>query len=423
VGTEVINGAFIGYDFGELKLENGRERYGIDTNIRHQITTIRIKQSSDSSSRVTKARVERSDDGVRWYGVALISLPDDDNLNTVSFKGSAPSRFWRIRPIEFTGTLSNMPWGIKALDLSDYNETSIDNIEDPLFLENKNRDYAETPINLKGTYDLIDVQTEFSRFGLELPSQQFYIHINFNAAVNKLARPIVIGDILELPSETQYTPSMRPILKYIEVTDVGWSTEGYSPGWQPMVMRIIAQPMIASQETQDIFGGLDPILDVNNVFDIGDGNHPVFQDDSATTQSNVAEAEKNLPERGSSEATDIRYFSQEEVDAVLAIGGTNIAKYGSNQTRLYVEDGLPPNGLPYTEGDQLPTTPNDGDYHRLTYSEVGTEIPPRLFRFSAIKNRWLFVEADRRAQYNSTKPILQEYLTSATRVNNDEIGK
>ena len=408
-GSNVALTSYVGYDFGEIKLENERQRYGIDTSIKHNIATIKIMQGPNSENRVTRARIERSSDGTTWYGVSILTLPDDANLNIVHFKHSVPSRYWRLRPIDFNGTASD-PWIIQAVQLMDYDETSIDDIQDDIFMENRDREYASESTTIKGTYDLIDIQTELTRFGIELPNQQYYMHMSFSAVVAALGRPVVIGDIFEVPSETQYSATMQPIKKYLEVTDVGWSTEGYTPGWQPTMQRIIAQPMLATQETQDIFGGLTGTPDASGLIGINDGNHPIFQDISDVSQTIEAEANTATPERGR-DPLDVQEFSQEQIDSAAEQGVTNLSKIGLNSKGLYVEDGLPPNDEPYSEGDEFPETFADGDYHRLTYIGLAEDIPPRLYRYSVAKNRWIYLETDKREQYNQTKPILQQFLS------------
>jgi len=411
-GPDVIATSFIGYDFGEIKMDTNRLRYGIDTFVKHDISTIKIKQGDNQENRATRIRVERSSDGVQWYGASIITVPDDNALNTVSFNHTVPSRYWRFRPIDFNGSAGDR-WIVQAIELMDYDATSINDIEDNIWLENRDRDYATESVTLKGMYDLIDIQTELSRFGIELPSQQYYIHISFSSAVSILGRPVVIGDIIEVPSEVQYSATMEPIKKYLEVTDVGWSTDGYTPGWQPTMQRVIAQPMLASQETQDIFGGLAPTIDSMGLTDMDDGASSVFQDISNASQTIAAEGNTATPEKGR-DNTEIHAFSQEELDAAAEQGLPNLNKIGVNSTGLYVEDAMPPNEAEYTQSDSLPESPTDGDYHRLTYTGISQDIPARLFRYSIAKGRWIYMETDRRAQYDKTKPVLQEFLSSST---------
>jgi hypothetical protein len=429
-GPEVSQSGFIGYDFGEIKLDNNRVRYSVDTGIKHNISTIRIKQGNDAKNRATKIRVERSADMDTWYGVALLTLPDNDCLNTIHFRNTVPMRYWRLRPIQFNGGAGDW-WSVQALEMMDYDLTSIEDIQDKIWHENRDRDYASESVLIKGSYDLIDAQSDISRGGLELPSQMFYIAVSFSATVSILGRPIVIGDIFEMPSEIQYTAKLEPIKKYMEVVDVAWSTEGYTPGWVPTMQRVIVAPMLASEETADIVGGLEGYKDGNGFLEsfdgehgMDDGQHPIFQDYTDIEQAieQIATDKNHLPERGR-DIADVQQFSDEQVEAAEAQGARNLGKVGARPRQLYVEDGLPPNGLPFTEDDSFPANPADGAYHRLTYTGINSEIPARLFRWSTAKQRWIFMEKDKRSTLAETKPILQEFLRSSTSKPSDEIAK
>ncbi len=425
-GTGVTASAFLGYDFGEIKVnDNSRRMYGIEASVRKHITAVAIKQSSNSNNRVTRARIERSADGVKWYGVGIVNLPDDDCLNTILFSHSVTMRYWRLRPIEFNGGATDR-WGVQALQLfHNYVATNEDNIQDKIFLENRDRDYAEDSILLKGSYDLIDINTELSKFGIELPAQSLYLTVSFSACVAGLGRPLVIGDIIQLPSETQYSAEMRPIEKWMEVTDVAWSTEGYTPGWQPTLLRVILQPAYVSQETQDIFGDLaeNDLADELGLQDKGDGKHPIFQDYSDVSQEIQEQAKEMVPESGAEGSSTIRAWEEQEVQNAAAQGLNNLNKIGLNPTGLYVEDAMPPNNAPFTEGPEYPDTPDHGDYHRLTYEGLSKDVPARLYRYSTTKGRWVFLEKDRRAEFDPKKPRLQEFLTTPTRKPYGEITR
>lgn len=423
-GGDILVSSYIGYDFGTIKTsDRERDMYGIDTSIRKMITSIDIKQSNNPNNRVTKIRIERSDDGKKWYGVAIAPLPNDSCLNEIQLKHSAPMRYWRIRPLEFAGGNTNY-WGVQALKLIHNNEhTHYDNIQDKIFLENRDRDYSTENIILKGQYDLVDSQSELSKFGIELPTQIFYISMSFSQMVYKLGRPMIIGDILELPSETMYTPTMRPIKKWLEVTDVSWSTEGYTPGWKPTIMRVIAQPAYASQETQNIFGDMANHIDSSGLFDKNDGNNQVWQDYFDSTHTIIAQAKDMVPESGAEGSSAIRQFTDSEKLAASNYG-VNLGKIEVNPKALYLEDAMPPNNAPFTEGDTYPDSPSDGDYHRLTYTNLKDYYPPCLYRYSGAKGRWLYLETDRREQYNGLRPIQEEFLKPYhVKADNKEISR
>jgi hypothetical protein len=82
---------------------------------------------------------------------------------------------------------------------------------------------------------------------------------------------------------------------------------------------------------------------------------------------------------------------------------------------VYIEDGLPPDGKPYGEGYQLPDldTAQDGEYFRLNY-DPKLAIPARLYQFSLIKRKWIYIETDRRGEYTSFKPSMEKILSSPT---------
>jgi len=414
IGIAVTQSAFLGYDFGYIKLPNGRERYGIDTSIRHEITTIKIKQSSIAIQRITKARVERSDNGAQWYGVAVINLPDNDTLNEINFKNSVPCRYWRLRPLTFNGGATDA-WGVQALELMDYSVTQLNNIQDKIFLENRDRDYDNQPTLLKGYYDLINISADLKKFGIEIPTSAYQIKVNFNACVGLLGRPLVIGDIIELPSETQFTPALKPIKRYQEVTDVTWDAASYTPGWHPTLLLVTTQPAMATQETQDIFGDLGKTIDSSGLFSNDDGNNPVYQDYSTVDQTIKNDALTATPERGADGTGTLREFTPEEVATAASEGFPHLSRIGLNPKGLYVEDGMPPNGLSFTEGPVFPTSPINGDYHRLTFVGLSKNVPVRLYRYSTVKGRWIFLEVDRREQFNFQREVLDEYLTSTTR--------
>lgn len=422
IGFDVIQSAYIGYDFGYIKISTGRARYGIDTSIRQHVTSIRIKQGSDSRNRISKARVERSDNGTQWYGVSVINLPNDDKLNTIHFKHSVPSRYWRLRPLAFAGDDCDW-WTVKALEMFDYMATRQDNIQDKILMENRNRDYATQAIKLKGYYDLISVASELTKFGIEIPSSSYQIKLNFNATVGLLGRPVVVGDIIELPSETQYTPDLRPVKRFLEVTDVTWDSSTYTPGWQPTMLLVTTQPALASEETQDIFGDLGKHVDSSGLFDNDDGNNQRWQDYSAVEQTIHNDALTALAERGSEGSNVVRKFEQEELDVAAAEGFPHLNQIGFNPTGLYVEDAIPENNADYTQGPTLPPSGTNGEYFRVVYEGLARDVPARLYRWSDAKGRWVYLETDRRAQYNDQKSKLDEYLTSPARISSKKIGE
>lgn len=410
-GTNVIAKSYIGYDFGPVKLNNGRDRYGIETAVKHDITLIKIKQSCNSNNRVKNIRLERSNDGVKWYGVGIAFTGDCDGLVTLSFPKTVPSRFWRIRPLDFNGGINDF-WAISALELMDYEKTEVTNIQDRILGENRDRQYLQQPLNMKCYYQPIDITANASKFGFLQTADIYNISVSFGQAVNLLGRPFVVGDIIELPSEQQFTTTLTPIKKYLEITDVAWSTTSYTASWIPTMQRLLATPALASQETQDIFGKLTEDVDSMGLVDNNDGRNVKYQDISNISKTAKAKANTQVSERGQDNA-DITQISDTAIDYAANYPKLNLNKLNFNKNP-YTDDAMPPNGESFTEGDTLPENPVNGAYHRLTYSNIngkyGKEIAPRLYRYSGRKKYWIQLAVDKRFSLRKTKPLLQEYI-------------
>jgi len=403
-GTDVAAKSYIGYDFGPIRLDNGRLRYGIDTYVKKDVTRIRIKQNC-STNRVTTARLERSNDGVIWYGAAVVQLPDCDGLVTISVRKTVPSRWWRLRPITFNGG-PNDYWSVQALQMMDYEDTHIYNIQDRIFLENRDIEYALLPIKLKAQYTPLDMRSTMGKWGQLMDDNEYALEVSFDQAVTRLGRPFVIGDIIELPSETQYTSTLRPVKKYVEVQSVGWSVNSYTPNWKPTMQMLICTPALASTETRDIFGKNTAKINTMGLSDIYDGNNEKYQDLHNISQTIKADANTMVPQEGSDFA-NVPKLSDELLQFSNDRPFMNLQKLDRRRDALGI-DALPPNGLPYTEGDEFPATPQDGDYHRLTYTNLGADIAARLYRWSSIKNQWIFLERDRRKELKNAKSAIEE---------------
>jgi hypothetical protein len=404
LGSQVTQApAFIGYNFGSEKAASGL----VDKPrpIMHEIRTLKIKQSAIASRRATQIRVEASNDGSTWIRVDVINLMNVPDLVTYGIKASGKYQYWRIVPLMFTGVVNGDAWEIVHLQMLNDNQLSILDIQDKVLMENRDRAYSLTSICVKAQYDLIDVQTELERFGINLP-KQYVFTANFGAIVSALGRPIIIGDILELPGETQYDVQLRPVRQWLEVTDVTWATDGIGPNWRPTLVRFFAEPLMPSQENRDLLGVPEDRKTTTDG-DFLSGMFPLNVQAQEVTDAIIQDVKSVVPQVG----TD----AQE-----LASGEDVFGTVGSDDQRGYlVEDAYPRDGGPYTEGPTMPDNPSDGDYHRLTY-DPALKIPARLFRWNLIKNRWIFQEMDKRGAYRTHRPNLNRVLTSATKKNLNE---
>jgi hypothetical protein len=413
-GTDVIKSGFIGYDFGVKKAwtvtQNPKDRYFENGEIRKQISTIRIKQSSDRSMRVTQARIEASDDGNNWTRVDVINFPDTNSLVSVGVRSVAAYNKWRIIPVFFNGISNNQPWEVVELHFLESSQMSLDNIEDFILLENRDRAYCRSSTMIKCTYDLLDVQSELARFGITLP-QTYIFTCSFADMVRIVGRPVIVGDIVELPGEIQFDANLRPVRKWLEITDTGWSTDGYTQNWRPNLFRFYAQPILPSVEHKDVLGApgkvtiessdddfiLDKLLQNDQAYDSTEAFEQSYKDSVPLTGQDPQNIQSGKPLIGNGE-------------------------YDGND--LYVEDALPPNGEDFTIGDKLPDAKDikDGHYHRQTYELVDPSLrpPDRLLRWSAEKGRWTIIEINTRFSPQSHKKTIAGMMSSGNKFKLDK---
>jgi hypothetical protein len=422
-----VRDTWLGYDFGLEKRDNDLPLYSNEANAesRKHITTIAIKQGGGSNNWVKRVRVERSDDGKRWHGVDTVSLPATTDRVQVSIKQSVPARMWRLKPIELSG---NGRWIVESLELFEFVPTALSNLQDsPLFQENRDRSYCINPVKMKIFYDLVDISTELSRFGIDLPSATLSLTVNFSQAVKQLGRGVIIGDVIEIPSEMQFTPDMKIVRKFVEVTDVRWSTKGYTPGWTPLFQQITAKPMLARQEVLDIIGSLEPDTDEGG--DGYDSGKSIYSEMALHTNEQIQiAADAAVQQLGTDETTiaDISEIPEHHIK-IAEEKGINLGKLvgeSSNSPtkktkKKHEKSAMPPAGTSpemFTTGDHsvgFPDQPRNGQYHRMTYDTLAVEkIPPKLYRYSLAKNRWIFLESDERYEIQSNKTRLKSYISS-----------
>jgi hypothetical protein len=353
---------------------------------------------------------------LNWIPVDVVNLPNSTNLETVTIKQSVPSPMWRIVPLMFTGTDN---WEIVKLEMLDYQSNRLDTIQDLLYLENRDRDYSNVSVPLKCSYQPMDIIGDLGKFGFSI-MDMYAFTCSFARMVELLGRPIVIGDIIEVVPEMQYDANLLPVKKYLEVSDCGWATDGFTPGWKPLLYRFQASQVNPSQENRQIFGTPNQpsyTIDDGSFFDnINQQTTPPL-----ISETIKAEAQDSVPRTGSDGARTIAsgtplipeetHYDIRKPEVAMTMGR---GEYDGRD--LYIEDGLPPNNEPYTEGYQLPdlTKAKDGEYFRLNYP-IESNIPSRLFRFSAIKFKWIYIETDCRQTYSSHKPSVRNALISLTK--------
>jgi hypothetical protein len=145
-----------------------------------------------------------------------------------------------------------------------YDDNNPFNIQDLLFLENRDRKYDPDVYLLRGVYNMQDIDFNLSQFGLFLQNDTIFITFHINDTVEKLGRKILSGDVIELPhlkDDFALNDLSFALKRFYVVEEVNRAAEGFSVTWYPHLYRAKCKPLVDSQEYKDI---LDGIADTEN---------------------------------------------------------------------------------------------------------------------------------------------------------------
>ena len=279
-----------------------------------------------------------------------------------------------------------------------YDAVKETNIQDLLFLENRDRKYDADIYTIRGHYNLQDQDFDLSQFGLFLQNDTLFMTIHINSSVKTLGRKIMPGDVIELPHmKDEYAANDYNIAlkRFYVIDEVTRAAEGFSQTWYPHLYRLRAKQILDSQEYKDILdlpaeeGSANTLRDVLSTYD----------KEMQINEAVISQAEVDVPLSGYS---TIQFYTLQlsdngEVEIVSTDYDTLLADEeitadtvfvtpdGNGYQGYLVGDGIPPNGAPYGQGIGFPSSPENGDYFlRIDLS------PNRLFRYDG--NSWRKIE-------------------------------
>ena len=133
------------------------------------------------------------------------------------------------------------------------------NIQDLLFLENRDRKYDPDIYQLRGVYNLSDIDFNLSQFGLFLQNDTIFITFHITDTVEKLGRKIIAGDVIELPhlkDDHALNDLSYALKRFYVIEEVSRAAEGFSATWYPHLYRAKCKPLVDSQEYKQILDGI-----------------------------------------------------------------------------------------------------------------------------------------------------------------------
>jgi hypothetical protein len=154
-----------------------------------------------------------------------------------------------------------------------YAELSPTNIQDLLFLENRDRTYDPNIYRLRGHYNVQNLDFDLSQFGLFLNNDILFIVIHYNDMIDLVGRKLMVGDVLELPHLLDYNPLDETIpvalKRFYQITDANFASEGFTQTWFPHLWRIKCEKLVDSQEFSQI---LQEPINQDNYLGVWDKN-------------------------------------------------------------------------------------------------------------------------------------------------------
>ena len=323
-----------------------------------------------------------------------------------------------------------------TLDQPTIDSYNVANIQDLLFLENRDRKYEEEIYRIRGLYNVQNIDFNLSQFGLFIDNDTLFMTVHINDFIKYIGRKPISGDVLELPHlNDQFALNDFDISlpRYYVIEDVGRASEGFSVTWYPHLYRLKLKKIVDSQQFADILD--KPATDAN-----GDPSDITLRDLLSTHNKEleindrvVAQAEADAPKSG----YETRQFYTLAADSNgktlvnTADSGTlsasnssynasdnNARPFRSGYTGYLLGDGFPQNGYDFGHGIQFPDNAGLDDFFLRT-----DFMPSRLFRFDG--SRWVKVEDNVRMNMtnNDTRNTLKtSFINNTNHIYNQAIA-
>ncbi len=295
-------------------------------------------------------------------------------------------------------------------EVPQYTNQSEQNIQDLLFLENRDRKYEPDVYSLRAHYNVGDMDFDLSQFGLFLQNDTLFITFHLTDMIERIGRKLMPGDVLELlhlrddwPLDESIPYALR---KFYTIQDATRAAEGYSSTWWPHLWRVKATPLVNGQEYQDILKNLtdedsgNPLGDILTTYNKEIAINDAIVDQALLDVPAAGYNTENLYTLPTKHDNSVNVYDAPTADnniittdngnwtADLTVASPLASAYNGYLTG----DGKPPNSATVKTGTAFPDDPLEGDFLlRLDF------YPNRLFRYNG--NKWIKIEDNVRHSY------------------------
>ena len=294
-------------------------------------------------------------------------------------------------------------------DQPQYDAVKETNIQDLLFLENRDRKYDPDVYTHRAIYNVQDIDFDLSQFGLFLSNDTLFMTVHIRSIVKTLGRKPLSGDVIELPhlkDEYALNDYSVALKRFYVIEDINRAAEGFSQTWYPHLYRLKLKQIYDGQEYKEILD-LPAEEDGNNTLrDLLSTYEKEMQINNAVVQQAEADAAKSgydvshLYTMAYNEDGTIALNTADDTD----LDASAISQYADQienspnrpgYTGYLVGISDTPNGAPFGSGIQFPRDNMEGDYFLRT-----DFLPNRLFRYDG--DRWLKIQDDVRETLSNT---------------------
>ena len=290
-----------------------------------------------------------------------------------------------------------------------YDAVKETNIQDLLFLENRDRKYDTDVYTIRAVYNVADTDFNLSQFGLFLQNDTLFMTIHINSSVKTLGRKILSGDVIEFPhlkDEYALNDYSVALKRYYVVEDVNRAAEGFSQTWYPHLYRVKLKQIYDGQEFKEILdlpAGDDAdntLRDVLSTFETEMNiNNAIIQQAEADAAksgydtSNLYTLQVDNTGKPELITADINTLDASTQSILVDKIAQTPAREGYQG--YLIGDNIAPNGEAFGSGITFPNNNVVGDYFLRT-----DMLPNRLFRYDG--SRWVKMEDGVRMTLSNT---------------------
>jgi hypothetical protein len=258
-------------------------------------------------------------------------------------------------------------------------------VEDPVFLENRDRayDFSDIP-RIRGVFKVSQDDVIYGRFGAQgLNNDVYSIEFHTHTVEYQLGRRFIIGDVLEFPHLKDVSVSGNVAPKLYEVARVMRSPTGWDAHYVNHVLSLVLRPV---RDQQEFIQFMERTDDYGKTL----AEQVSTGDNILKLNEKTAEKARELAPNGPWDQTEIFVDVRDE----------------RSRPNWWVDDG-PPNGITAPSGTEFPPNPTEFSYFLRT-----NMVPNRLFQF--YNNHWYLKQFDKHLEWQSYAWIQkwQEFLST-----------